>query len=166
MKKLLGLFDARGATLVVAFMLFGASPAMPAMSCTVPYNASELVQRLLHQINEERRRSGVPQFYMSPSLVRGAQMHACDNANHNRLSHIGTDGSLPGNRVLRVGYDFDVVTENVAIGYPQAKQVLEAWLRSSTHRKNIFEPRTNDLGLAVARGQDGRLHWVMNGGLR
>jgi uncharacterized protein YkwD len=166
MKKLLGLFNARGLTLGVAFVLFTASPAVPAMSCTVPYNAGELVQRLLHQINQERGRSNLPRFHMSPTLVRGAQLHACDNANHNRLSHIGTDGSSPGKRVLRVGYDFDLVTENVAIGYVRAKQVLEAWLRSSMHRKNIFEPRTNDLGLAVARGHDGRLHWVMNGGLR
>lgn len=93
-------------------------------------------------------------------------MHACDNATHNRLSHIGTDGSSPGKRVLSVGYDFDLITENVAIGYIESKQVLQAWLRSSTHRKNIFEPQTNDLGLAVALGRDGRLHWVMNGGLR
>ncbi|MGI3213152.1 CAP domain-containing protein [Roseovarius tibetensis] len=159
-------FDVRGLTLVVAFVLFAASSAMSAMSCTAPTNASELVQRLVQQINEERRRFGLSQFQMSPSLVRGAQIHACDNANHNRLSHIGTDGSSPGKRVLRVGYDFELITENVAIGYATAEQVLEAWLRSSTHRINIFEPRTNELGLAVARGRDGRLHWVMNGGLR
>lgn len=156
----------KGFTSVIAVVLFAVSSAMPAMACTVPKNADALVQQLLHRINQERRRSALPQFRLSPTLVRGAQMHACDNANHNRLSHIGTDGSSPGKRVLRVGYDFDLVTENVAIGYAKSEHVLEAWLRSSTHRRNIFEPRTNDLGLAVARGRNGRLHWVMNGGLR
>lgn len=136
------------------------------MSCTVPHNRGELVQQLTQQINQERRRLNLPQFRMSPRLVRGAQLHACDNANHNRLSHYGTDGSSPGDRVLRVGYNFDFITENVAIGYADAEQVLAAWLRSSTHRKNIFEPRTRELGVAVARGRDGRMHWVMNGGLR
>lgn len=156
----------KGLISVIAFVLFEVSAAMPAMACTVPKNAGELVQQLLHRINQERHRHALAQFRLSPTLARGARLHACDNANHNRLSHIGTDGSSPGSRVLRVGYDFDLVTENVAIGYATAEQVLQAWLRSATHRKNIFEPRTNDLGLAVARGRDGRLHWVMNGGLR
>jgi len=153
----------KGLISVLVVVLFAASSAA---ACTVPKNAGELVQQLLYRINQERRRSALPQFRLSPTLARGAQIHACDNANHNRLSHIGTDGSSPGSRVLRVGYDFDLVTENVAIGYARSEHVLEAWLRSSTHRRNIFEPRTNDIGLAVARGRDGRLHWVMNGGLR
>ena len=156
----------KGLIPVLAFVLFAVSAAMPAMACTVPKNAGELVQQLLYRINQERRRAALPQFRLSSTLVRGAQIHACDNANHNRLSHIGTDGSSPGSRVLRVGYDFDLVTENVAIGYARSEHVLQAWLRSSMHRRNIFEPRTNDIGLAVARGRDGRLHWVMNGGLR
>lgn len=158
--------NVRGHSLAVAVLLFAASPAMATVSCTVPYNANELIRQLVQEINQERRRVNLQKFYMSPTLARGAQIHACDNASHNRLSHFGTDGSSPGNRVLRVGYDFALVTENVAIGYARAKHVLKAWLQSSTHRKNIFEPRTNELGVAVARGRDGRMHWVMNGGLR
>lgn len=150
----------------LAVVVFAAFPATPAISCTVPYNANELIRELAHHINQERRHVNLNRFYMSPTLAKGAQIHACDNANHNRLSHFGTDGSSPGTRVLRVGYDFAVVTENVAIGYGRAKQVIEAWLQSYTHRKNIFEPRTDELGVAVARGRDGRLHWVMNAGLR
>lgn len=160
--KLQGL-NVKGLTLVIAFVL---APAMPAMSCNLPHNASALVNQLIQQINQERRRLNLQQFHKSPTLARGAQIHACDNARHNRLSHIGTDGSSPGKRVLRVGYDFDLITENVALGYAEAEQVLTAWLRSSKHRQNIFEPRTNELGVAVARGRDGRLHWVMNAGLR
>lgn len=147
-------------------VVLGLFASMPAISCTVPYNESDLVYRLMQQINQERRRFQLPEFHFSPTLARGAQMHACDNANHNRLSHIGTDGSSPGERVLSAGYDFDLVTENVAVGFANAEQVLRAWLRSSTHRQNIFESRTNELGLAVARGRDGRMHWVMNGGMR
>lgn len=147
-------------------LVLGLFVSVPAMSCTVPYNERDLVYRLMQQINEERRRFHLPDFHFSSTLAKGAQRHACDNANHNRLSHIGTDGSSPGKRVLRTGYDFDLVTENVAVGYAKADEVLRAWLRSSTHRRNIFEARTNELGLAVARGRDGRMHWVMNGGLR
>lgn len=140
--------------------------AMPASACTVPSNATELAHQLLHQINHERERFRLPDLRMSPGLSRAARMHACDNANHNRLSHIGTDGSSVGTRVTRVGYDFRLLTENVALGHKSPEQVLKAWLESSSHRQNILEGRTNELGVGVAVGRDGRLHWVMNGGLR
>ena len=153
----------RRLTFYVILALF---TTMPAMACTVPHNAGELARNLIRQINNERARLHLPDFQVSPKLTNVAQIHACDNASHNRLSHIGTDGSSPGVRVLRRGYDFHFVTENVALGYETPKQVLKAWLYSSSHRQNIFEPRTEELGVAVALGRDGRMHWVMNGGLR
>lgn len=140
--------------------------AVPAMACTVPSNAGELAHRLLHEINQERARYKLPGFRMSPRLTRAARGHACDNANHNRLSHVGTDGSRVGARVIRAGYDFRFLTENVALGHRRPEQVLKAWLHSSSHRQNLLEAKTTELGVGVALGRDGRLHWVMNGGLR
>ena len=150
-------------TLFIAFVLL---TAMPVIACTLPPNANGLTQQFLHQINAERVRFGLQRFEMSSKLQEVAMLHACDNARQNRLSHFGTDGSSPGARVFRAGYRFDIVTENVAIGYRTPAEVLKAWLSSSSHRKNILEPRTNELGLAVALGRDGRRHWVMNGGRR
>ena len=145
---------------------FALLTAMPVMACTSPPDAGALAQKLLHQINAERMRYGLQRFKMSSKLGQVARMHACDNARQNRLSHFGTDGSSPGARIFRAGYRFDIVTENVAIGYRTPAQVLKAWLHSSSHRKNILEPKTDELGLAVAMGRDGRRHWVMNGGRR
>lgn len=149
--------------LVCVVSVFAVSAAS---ACILPANASDLVQLLQVYINQERARHRLPGFNLNAALTRAAQAHACDNANHNRLSHFGTDGSRPSTRVIRAGYDFRFVTENVAIGYATPEQVLRAWLRSPTHRQNVLESRTNELGLGVAVGRDGRLHWVMNGGLR
>jgi uncharacterized protein YkwD len=151
---------------LVFSVMFALVAAAPAMACIVPPNSSELARQLVGHINEERARQGLPGFRMSAILSEVAQRHACDNAAHNRLSHIGTDGSSPGARVLRIGYDFRFVTENVALGYATPDQVLTAWLYSSSHRQNILDRRTIESGVAVAVGRDGRMHWVMNGGLR
>ncbi len=147
--------------LVVSVFAFSTASA-----CTLPPNASDMVQLLLVHINQERARNQLSGFRLDAALTRAAQAHACDNANQNRLSHFGTDGSRPSMRVFRAGYDFQFVTENVAIGYARPELVLRAWLRSPTHRQNVLERRTNELGLGVAVGRDGRLHWVMNGGAR
>lgn len=137
-----------------------------AVACTAPPNANALVQQLVLRINLERTRVGLPSFRVSPELTQAAQQHACENASQNRLSHFGTDGSTFGTRVFRKGYDFNFVTENLALGYASPGRVLDAWLHSSPHRQNIFERRTNELGVGIAIGRDGRTHWVMNGGLR
>ena len=149
--------------LAVALVLFATAPAS---ACKVPANANELARALFQQINEKREARGLSPLHRSALLARAAQTQACDNAAQNRLSHIGTDGSFPGDRILKAGYDFDVVTENVAIGYTVPRHVLNAWLRSASHRRNILDTRTKELAVAVALGRDGRLHWVMNGGLR
>lgn len=146
--------------------LFGLAAGEAAVACSLPAKADELTHGLALQINAERIRQGLPEFRSSEVLGEVAQRHACDNASQNRLSHIGSDGSSPGVRVMRLGYDFRQITENVAIGYATPDLVLRAWLASSSHRQNIIDARTTELGLAVAVGRDGRIHWVMNGGMR
>ncbi|TGD41451.1 CAP domain-containing protein [Pseudotabrizicola sediminis] len=149
---------------LLPFAFFVLIAAVPAAACTLPTGAADLTRQLVVNINQERARAGLRPFRLSGLLSDVAQRHACENASQNRLSHRGTDGSSPGTRALRVGYDFRHVTENVALGHATPDGVLRAWLFSSSHRQNIFDPRTVDLGVAVAVGQDGRLHWVMNGG--
>jgi uncharacterized protein YkwD len=157
------MFNVKSVVAGIALLLLAGAPAQ---ACRLPADADRLVHEVVQRINAERRGVGLHPLRKSPTLARGAQIHACDNAAHNRLSHIGTDGSSPGDRVLRVGYGFDFVTENVAIGYLRPGRVVQAWLHSTGHRKNIFERRKDEIGVAVAVGRDGRRHWVMNGGMR
>lgn len=151
----------------ICLVLFVALIAgVPSLACTLPMGGTDLTRQLVVEINQERARQGLPAFRVSTTLNDVAQGHACENARQNRLSHFGSDGSSPGARVLRVGYNFRHVTENVAIGYTTPGAVLRAWLVSSSHRRNIFDRRTVELGVAVALGGDGRVHWVMNAGVR
>ena len=146
--------------------LISLSAALPAAACDAPANAAQLAHVLMLEINQERGRAGLPALRMSPQLTQAAQAHACDSARHNRMSHTGTDGSNFGQRIIRAGYNYRSATENVALGFPEPGQVLRAWMRSPGHRQNILARRPNELGLGVARGRDGRTHWVMKSGVR
>jgi uncharacterized protein YkwD len=99
-------------------------------------------------------------------LDRVAQHHACDNARHNRMSHTGSDGSQFGERIRRAGYSYRRANENVALGYNSPATVVAAWMRSPGHRQNVLDRGTQETGLGVAAGRDGRLHWVMVSGRR
>ncbi len=152
----------RLAASLLLFML----PALSAAACTPPPGGDALRHEVAARINHERARAGLATLRPSPLLDGVAQRHACDNAAHNRMSHTGSDGSQVGERFRRAGYSFRRANENVALGQRDAATVVGAWMRSPGHRHNMLDRGTQELGLGLARGADGRLHWVMVSGRR
>ena len=151
---------------IAAFLTFTLCLSLPAAACSTPAGADLLRHETLLRINQERGRAGLTALRPSPLLDRVAQRHACDNAYHNRLSHTGSDGSHFGERIMRAGYSYRRANENVAIGYHDAASVVAAWMHSSGHRQNVLDRGTHEVGLGLARGRDGRFHWVMVSGRR
>jgi uncharacterized protein YkwD len=149
-----------------AALLLAATLALPAAACIVPQGSEAMRQEALHRINQERGRAGLTALRPSPALDQAAQRHACDNAAHNRMSHTGSDGSRLRDRIRRVGYSFRRANENVALGFNDAASVVAAWMHSPGHRQNVLDRGTQETGLGLARGNDGRLHWVMVSGRR
>jgi uncharacterized protein YkwD len=80
-------------------------------------------------------------------------------ARHNMLSHEGSDGSSPWDRAERAGYDA-ALSENVAMGYPTAETVMEAWMKSQGHRDNILNCEAKAVGVGLARTADGTAYWT------
>ncbi len=56
------------------------------------------------------------------------------------------------------------VGENIAYGYPTAKSVMRAWMRSPGHRANILRPQFRRIGLGMSTDSNGRIYWVQNFG--
>jgi uncharacterized protein YkwD len=147
-------------------VLLGLAITAPAAACIAPPGGESLRHEALLWINQERGRAGLVALSPSPVLNQIAQRHACDNAAHNRMSHTGSDGSQFGERILRAGYSYRRANENVALGYSNAAEVVAAWMRSPGHRQNVLDRGTLEMGLGLAQGRDGRLHWVMVSGRR
>lgn len=149
---------------IFSFLAFEAVAAPP--SCIMPAGSDELVFAVLAEINQVRAAHQRPALHPDSLLMQAALGHACENAFHDRLSHFGIDGSSPGDRVLRVGYDYRIALENVAIGYALPRDVVSAWMRSAGHRENLLATGHGEIGIGIAQGRDGRRHWVMKTGLR
>lgn len=98
----------------------------------------------------------------SVALERAAAVHAEEMAEHTFMSHEGTDGSMPAERVTAVGYAWTAVAENVAAGQSTPKQVVESWLSSAGHCANLMSPRYSQSGAAHAVNLSGRraIYWV------
>jgi uncharacterized protein YkwD len=120
-------------------------------------SAREVNERVLTLANQARaraRRCGSKSFDAAPplklvgALNDAALVQARDMARHSMLSHDGSDGSTPADRVIRQNYKWRVVGENVASGPTTADEVMEGWLASPHHCENLMDPRFTDMGIA------------------
>lgn len=93
-------------------------------------------------------------------LGRAAQKHANDMHNGRFLSHTGSDGSDPGDRITREGYRWRTYGENIAQGQQSQQEVLDAWTSSPGHHANNINPNFEDFGLAKA-GSGNQTYWVL-----
>jgi uncharacterized protein YkwD len=123
---------------------------------------------LLAEVNARRRKAGAPALRSSPALDKAAQGHAEDMLARSYFAHESPSGTTVRERSREAGYDWRAIGENIAEGQFSVAQVMEGWMNSPDHRRNILDPAYTDLGtgLVTAKGKDGhyRVIWVQNFG--
>jgi|GEM_PF-1475300 len=124
------------------------------------HELSEELQKVLDLTNEVRAENGLDQLTHHHLLSDAAQAHSQDQADMNKLTHTGSDGSNPGDRIEAAGYDSRRWAENAAAGFPTAESVMNGWLNSPGHRTNIMYPDVTEIGLGIAFTTDGYPYWT------
>ena len=94
-------------------------------------------------------------------LAQAALAHSHDMNVNNYFSHTGLDGSTPGDRITKAGYIWKSYGENIAWNYPDEQTVMNAWLQSEGHCKNIMDADFKEMG----SGHDGA-YWTQDFGSR
>jgi uncharacterized protein YkwD len=112
--------------------------------------ASGAVAAVLALVNQERAAAGCPAVTLNDKLGKAAQDHSADMAAHSNMSHTGSDGSDPGQRITRTGYTWRTYGENVAYGYSTPEQVMQGWMNSPGHRENILNCSFKEIGIGLA----------------
>ena len=96
-----------------------------------------------------------PPVSWSDNLAMAAYLHSEDMALNNFFSHTGADGSTPGQRISRQGYPWRTYGENIAVGYPTVSSVIQGWLGSEGHCRNLMNPAFTEIGAGYAIGPFG-----------
>ena len=128
--------------------------------CNTPENADTLATNLASGLNQSRRANGEGLLQFNRELARAAMRHACDMLENDFFAHQGSDGSSVQERVTTVGYRPCVVAENIAWGYPRAEQIIDGWMNSQGHRRNMLHPRIEEFGIGITQGPRGP-YWVL-----
>ncbi len=121
------------------------------------------VAAVLKAHNREREKMNLPPLTIDPKLEAAALVQARDMAEHEKMTHDGSDGSTAAQRIERQKYHFRAAGENVAAGQPTVASVMKSWLDSPPHKKNILADFT-ELGVACVKGEDGRPYWCVDFG--
>jgi uncharacterized protein YkwD len=105
-------------------------------------------------VNAYRKEKGLRPLKLQPALTEAARAHARDLAKWDRISHFGSDGSNPWDRVKRAGYSAKLAAENVGTGQVTVDEVITGWKASPGHNKNLLLPEAEHMGIALV--QDSR----------
>ncbi|MBX6769598.1 MAG: CAP domain-containing protein, partial [Actinomadura rubrobrunea] len=112
--------------------------------------------------NQERAKAGCSALKVDDRLVTAARKHSEDMAANNYFSHNSQNGDDPFERMKAAGYP-NPAAENIAMGYSSPEAVMEGWMNSSGHRRNILDCSLRTIGVGVAKSPRGP-YWTQDFG--
>ena len=119
---------------------------------------TQLATEVLQLVNEHRAGLGLPALKMNAMITKVAGTHSANMASGKvPFSHDGFD-----DRVAMINKQIKTANawaENVAEGPRTAKSVVDMWLHSPGHKKNI-EGDYNITGIGIVKGVDGQPYYT------
>merc|ERR1712176_549815 len=127
-------------------------------------SGSSILNEMLNAVNAERSKQGLSPFCYNQKLINAAQMHSDDMASKVFLSHFGSDGSSPPQRMTNAGFQYNYYAENVAYGQQTVQDVMTAWMNSAGHRANILSSSSKYFGLGLTYSANNVPYWTQKFG--
>jgi uncharacterized protein YkwD len=117
-------------------------------------------------INQQRAGHHLPRLHANARLDRSAQRWTDAMVARSAFTH-GADFSA---RITAVGFVWSAAGENIATGYPTPSAVVNGWMKSTDHCKNILSPRYLSVGTGLSRHPvrgfaSGEATWTQDFGL-
>lgn len=125
---------------------------------SVASGAAAFEDEVLVHVNKYRKTKGLAPLRMNDAIAEESRKHSYNMANNIvPFSHDGFNtrsknlaSRIPGMRS---------VAENVAFGQQSAREVVEDWIKSPGHRKNI-EGNYTQTGIGIAANKKGVLYYT------
>ena len=125
-------------------------PAVPANDADVDAMKQDIIDRT----NVLRREQGISALTVNAKLMQTAQVRANEMATHTVYSHTRPDG-----RKFNTATDCPYMAENihriadwVLSDQTLAERAVADWSASTTHNKNMVNPKLSEIGVGLARG--------------
>lgn len=137
-----------GATILVPTALIGQTRAS---------QASSLQSEAARYLNAYRAKAGLAPLSPESRLVRAATAQCAIMIAHGKIGHAFGPGTAFSERMFRAGVAPGYHAENVARGQRSVAEVMQAWMNSSGHRRNMLDPQMTSFGIASKSG-----YWALD----
>jgi uncharacterized YkwD family protein/spore coat assembly protein SafA len=110
--------------------------------------------------NAERAKNGLKPLAPDWQLSRVARYKSADMRNKNYFSHTSPTYGDPFNMMRSFGVTYRSAGENIAAGQRTANEVVQSWMNSPAHRRNILNSSYTHMGSGYAAGGDYGHYWT------
>jgi uncharacterized protein YkwD len=132
---------------------------------TIPEPVLESLRtQVVEAHNRIRSEAKLNTLEVSEKLQAAAQAHARDMAARLKMTHQGSKGSTPIDRIKAQGYPYLRAGENIAVGQFTVDRLMKTWMDSPHHKRNILGG-FSQIGVGCATGEDGKRYWCVTFGL-
>ena len=91
----------------------------------------------------------VPALTWNDTLAKAAFQHADDMSKNTYFGYNSPDGSTPGDRIKKLGYDWVRYAENIANAYFKDSAVVEYWFSGTGNCKNLMGAGYKEFGAGM-----------------
>jgi uncharacterized protein YkwD len=150
--------------LIPAAALIGlVTVAAPAEAAAV--STATLQTQVVALSNQARVQAGCRALKVNAELLWAARGHSKYMATTGRFSHTGSRSSSFVTRARAAGYTA-ARSENIAWGYRSAREVVDAWLKSPGHRRNLLDCGAKTFAVGVIYSANGTPYYTQDFGSR
>lgn len=110
-------------------------------------------QTLLLLTNQSRQEQKITPLTLNKQLSSAASRKAEDMFAKNYWAHNAPDGATPWFFIKESEYDYVYAGENLARGFTKSDEIVEAWMKSPSHRDNLLSQNYEDVGFSTAQGK-------------
>lgn len=133
---------------VVAFAV-----VLPTEAFLAPDVLSAQTQRIIALTNQLRNEQGLPLLDTNGLLTTSAGLKAEDMNAKQYFSHTSPEGHKLSYFLGKAGYKYSTAGENLAVGFSDASDVVDAWMKSPKHYSNLVDTDFKQFGLGLVAGE-------------
>ncbi|KIL47975.1 CAP domain-containing protein [Jeotgalibacillus campisalis] len=108
---------------------------------------SDFEQQVVELTNAERSKEGLPALELDTELSKVADDKSLDMQQNQYFSHTSPTHGSPFDMMKAYGIQYSSAGENIAMGQGSPEEVVQAWMNSEGHRKNIMSSSFTHIGV-------------------
>lgn len=121
-------------------------------------DALSYAEQVVKLVNQERAKAGLAPLTLSQPVALAAQVRAKEITQS--FSHTRPDGRSFSTALTEQKVSYRSSGENIAWGQKTPEQVMQGWMNSEGHRKNIMNAKFTSIGVGYYRNASGVNYWT------